>query len=163
MVSESESIVSSSSSLALSRRVAHNRSPSAQSVSSRVSSRRSSYHTRSKSQLGQTMNTSPTNSLGSVSFASESAQADDEDEGDEAYERSLLRGSVPSTPSSGTAASHSYSLPPVGQSADNSILSRSDTSMTACSQQSPSIGDLAKEFGVEPHLVEALLQRLGRG
>ncbi|KAJ8073850.1 hypothetical protein PM082_012128 [Marasmius tenuissimus] len=162
MVSEPESVASSLSSLALSRRIVHNRSPSAQSVSSRVSSRRSSYHARSKSQLGQSTNTSPTTSA-SASFASESAQADDEDEGDEAYERSLLRSSIPSTPSSGTAASHRSSPAPAIPLADNSVLSRSDTSMTtACSQQSPSVGDLAKEFGVEAHLVEALLQRLGR-
>ncbi|KAF9254888.1 hypothetical protein L218DRAFT_1009168 [Marasmius fiardii PR-910] len=156
-VSESESLISSPS-LVFTRKTTHSR-PSTHSVPSRVSSRQSAHHVRSHSRLAQSVTSSPSSSP-SASFASDSAQADDEDEGDEEYERNLLtqqNSSFPALPQPNRTSPERVELSSV-----DTTVSQCNSSMTACGddQQSPSINDLAKEFGVEAHLVEALAQRL---
>ncbi|KAG7091896.1 hypothetical protein E1B28_008297 [Marasmius oreades] len=152
-MSESESIVSSPSSLVLARKAANSRS--AHSGSSRVSSRQSAHHIRSHSRLAQSVTSSPASSS-STSFASDYAQADDEDEDDEEYDRHVLgqENTVhPTLPRT--------SLEQVGPLSVDTSVSHCDSSATAYDDdQKTSINGLAKEFGVEAHLVEALVQRL---
>ncbi|ESK91779.1 hypothetical protein Moror_10608 [Moniliophthora roreri MCA 2997] len=162
-VSVPQDLVSSPSSMVLSRRMAtQSRSPSVSSRGSHYSRPRSRLNT---SHSMSAVASSPAHS--SRSFASISGDADDEDDGlDSACdESSFAQFQTPDTLSSATAASSRSDqvLPlPIAEqiTAPAEIAVPTSTEAAATERQTASLGDLAKEFGVEPHLVEALAQRL---
>ncbi|KAK7043012.1 hypothetical protein VNI00_008750 [Paramarasmius palmivorus] len=164
LTGDSRSLASSPSSVVLSRRMAaHSRSPSVSSRGSHYSRPRSRLNTSHSMSI---LTGSPAHS--SRSFNSISGDADDEDDGDESGfdESGFAAFRTPGTPSSATAASTRSDrvspLPSNEMTAESAHIGASPSSVNDATSErpAPSLGDLAKEFGVEPHLVEALAQRL---